>query len=73
MDLVSGEPAPAAHERSDVTAVPACGVIAEAVVAFILARALLEKLGGDVLSDILEAAEAYRRRLADRGPDSFSA
>jgi len=73
VDLASGEAAPAAYERSDVTAVPACGVIVEAAVAFVLARAALAKFGGDHVDDTLAAIEAYRRRLGKRGPDRFVA
>jgi chorismate synthase len=54
----------AAHfERSDVTAVPACAVVAEAMVAIVLAQALLEKFGHDTLGDIQNALAAYRQRL----------
>ncbi len=53
VDLETGEPARSAYERSDVTAVPACGVIAEAMLAFVLADALLELTGGDRLADVL--------------------
>ena len=52
VDLETGEPARSAYERSDVTAVPACGVIAEAMLAFVLADALLELTGGDRLEDV---------------------
>src|SRR4026209_2184886 len=52
IDLASGEPAKAVSERSDVTAVPAMGVIAEALVALVLADAMLEKFGGDSLSEL---------------------
>ena len=45
------EPAQAVAERSDVTAVPAMGVIAEAMTAFIVAQAMLEKFGGDSLRE----------------------
>ncbi len=72
VDLVTREATPASYERSDVTAVPACGVIVEAVVAFVLARALLEKFGGDAIGDTLEAVESYRRRLGDLGPEGFA-
>jgi chorismate synthase len=72
VDMITREPMPAAYERSDVTAVPACGVIVEAVVAFVLARALLDKFGGDAVSDTLEAVESYRRRLGDLGPEGFA-
>ena len=47
----TGGRADAVAERSDVTAVPAMGVIAEAMVAFVLAQALLEKFGGDSLAE----------------------
>ncbi|MGC8917515.1 MAG: chorismate synthase [Thermoanaerobaculum sp.] len=67
------EAQPAAYERSDVTAVPALGVILEAVVAFVLARALLAKFGGDHLEDLLAAVEAFRARLAGWGPEGFVA
>src|SRR6185503_1009505 len=52
VDLDSGEPAQALVERSDVQAVEALAVVAEAAVAFELARAALEKLGGDALVDV---------------------
>ena len=71
--LATGEAAAAAYERSDVTAVPACGVIVEAALAFVLARAVLDKFGGDRVGDTLEALEAYRRRLGKVGPQRFVA
>ena len=73
VDLATGKAARAAYERSDVTAVPACGVIVEAALAFVLARALLAKFGGDHISDTLEALAAYRRRLGKLGPKGFVA
>lgn len=63
VDLATGRPARAAYERSDITAVPACGVIVEAMVAFVLARAVLAKFGGDCLGDLCESVAAYRARL----------
>ncbi len=72
MDLRTGEAVPATYERSDVTAVPACGVVVEAMVAFVLARALLDKFGGDHLSDTLAAIAAYRARLGRLGPAAFT-
>jgi chorismate synthase len=66
VDLSSGEPAQALVERSDVQAVEALAVVAEAAVAFELARAALEKLGGDALVDVLAAHEAYLGRIGDR-------
>ena len=73
VDLASGEATTAAYERSDVTAVPACGVIAEAALAFVLARALLAKFGGDRIDDTLAAVREYRRRLGKLGPERFVA
>ena len=72
VDLVGGGAASASYERSDVTAVPACGVIVEAMVAFVLARALLAKFGGDTVEDTLAALAAYRTRLGTTGPERFS-
>ncbi|HQU32940.1 MAG TPA: chorismate synthase [Thermoanaerobaculaceae bacterium] len=73
VDLATGKAARAAYERSDVTAVPACGVIAEAALAFVLARALLAKFGGDHVEDTLAAIAAYRRRLGKLAPEGFVA
>ena len=53
------EPHRAAYERSDVTAVPACGVIAEAMLAFVLADALLEKTGGDSMDEAKRNFDAF--------------
>ena len=53
IDLRTGEPAMTQYERSDVCAVPAAAVVGEAVVAWVLADALLEKLGGDSLAEML--------------------
>ena len=53
-------------ERSDVTAVPAMGVIAEAMAAFVLADALLEKFGGDALAEVQRNLDAYLARLDER-------
>ena len=52
VDLDTLEPHAAQYERSDVTALPAAGVIVEAMVALVLADALLEKLGGDSLAEM---------------------
>ena len=52
-------------ERSDVTAVPACGVVGEAMVAFELANALLEKFGGDSLAETKRNFEGFRVQLED--------
>jgi chorismate synthase len=66
VDLASGEPAKALVERSDVQAVEALAVVAEAAVAFELARAALDKLGGDAMVDVLAARDAYLARIGDR-------
>jgi chorismate synthase len=63
VDLQSGEPAEALVERSDVSAVEALAVVAEAAVAFELARAAREKFGGDSLGDFIAAHNAYVERL----------
>jgi chorismate synthase len=63
VDLATGEPAEALVERSDVSAVEALAVVAEAAVAFELARAAREKFGGDALRDFVAAHQAYRARL----------
>src|SRR5216110_2820599 len=59
VDLDTGEPAHALVERSDVAAVEALAVVAEAAVAFELARAAREKFGGDALGDFIAAWQAY--------------
>jgi chorismate synthase len=62
-DLESGEPGEALVERSDVAAVEALAVVAEACVAFELARAAREKFGGDALEDFVGAHRAYLERI----------
>jgi chorismate synthase len=52
VDLATGEPAETQYQRSDVCAVPAASVVGEAMVAWVLADALLEKFGGDSLEEI---------------------
>jgi chorismate synthase len=64
VDLETGAPARSAYERSDVAAVPACGVIAEGMLAFVLADALLELTGGDRLEDVKARLAAHRERVA---------
>jgi len=66
VDLKTGSTAQAQSERSDVTAVPAMGVIAEAMVALVLAHAMREKFGGDALSEMRRNWEGYAARLAAR-------
>jgi chorismate synthase len=69
VDMTTGRPSKAQAERSDVTAVPALGVIAEAMTALVLADALLEKFGGDTLGDVRASVDQYLARLRERGPD----
>jgi len=66
VDVATGQTASAVAERSDVTAVPAMGVIAEAMAAFALADALLEKFGGDSLGEVRRNLDAYLVRLDER-------
>lgn len=56
VDLATGEPALAQYQRSDICAVPAASIVAEAMVAFVLADAFLEKFGGDSMAEVLEHA-----------------
>lgn len=65
VDVLTKEAFDAAFERSDVCAVAAASVVGEAMAAITLADALLEKLGGDSLRELLENLAAYRRRLAE--------
>ncbi|HEY2354636.1 MAG TPA: chorismate synthase [Gaiellaceae bacterium] len=64
VDLATGAPAEALVERSDVSAVEALAVVAEAAVAWELARAAREKFGGDALGDFVAAHRAYRERIS---------
>jgi chorismate synthase len=66
VDVVSGEPAKAINQRSDVCAVPAAGVVAEAMVALVVADAALEKFGGDSLAETARNYAAYVASLAVR-------
>jgi chorismate synthase len=59
VDTATGEAAKAQHQRSDVCAVPPAAVVAEAMVALVLADALLEKTGGDSLVEVRRNLEAY--------------
>lgn len=76
VDLAAGAPAPVEYERSDFCAVPRAGVIGEAMAAFVLADALLEKLGGDSIAEMRPRHQALRQarledlRLSD-GPTIF--
>jgi chorismate synthase len=66
IDLASGQPAKAVSERSDITAVPALGVIAEAMMALALADAMLEKFGGDSLGEMRRNYDGYVKTLGSR-------
>jgi len=63
VDLATRERVDAHYERSDVCVVPAAGVVAEAMLAFVLADALVEKFGCDTADDLVAAVERYRARL----------
>jgi len=63
VDMATRKPAKAQAERSDVTAVPAAGVVVEALLALVLADLLLEKFGGDCMGDVLAAYRRYRERI----------
>lgn len=60
VDVLTGEPATAIHQRSDVTAVPAAAVIGEAMMSLTLAAFVLEKFGGDSLDEVSRNAKAYQ-------------
>jgi chorismate synthase len=66
VDVKTGEAAAAVAERSDVTAVPAMGVIAEAMAAYVLAQAFVEKFGGDSLAELRRNHASYLARVAER-------
>jgi len=66
IEMKTREPAQAVAERSDVTAVPAMGVIAEAMTAFVIAQAMLEKFGGDSLSETRRNYDGYISSLGSR-------
>ena len=62
-DIETLQPTPSRFERSDTCAVPAAGVVAEAVLAPVIANALLEKLGGDHLEEISKRLDLYRETI----------
>jgi len=65
VDTATGEATTAQHQRSDVCAVPPAAVVAEAMVALVLADALLEKTGGDSLAEVRRNLDAYRASIPD--------
>ncbi|WP_319445052.1 MULTISPECIES: chorismate synthase [unclassified Mycobacterium] len=68
IDMATGEEAVAIHQRSDVCAVPAAGVVVETMVALVLARATLEKFGGDSLGETRSNVDGYLKAIASRRP-----
>ncbi|MEP7738923.1 chorismate synthase [Nocardioides sp. 31GB23] len=66
IDVATGEEAVAHHQRSDVCAVPAAGIVAEAMVALVVADALLEKFGGDSVGETRRNVEGYLQALRYR-------
>jgi chorismate synthase len=66
VDVRTGEPAKAINQRSDVTAVPAAGVVAEAMAALVLADAVLEKFGGDSITETARNVAAYLTAMVIR-------
>ncbi|MFJ6393181.1 chorismate synthase [Streptomyces sp. NPDC091972] len=66
VDVTTGEAAQAHHQRSDVSAVPAAGIVAEAMVALVLADAVAEKFGGDSVPETRRNVQSYLENLAIR-------
>ena len=66
VDMSDGSAATGIHQRSDVCAVPAAGVVAEAMVALVLARAVLEKFGGDSVAETRRNIDSYNEYVAQR-------
>jgi chorismate synthase len=67
VDTETKQPAQALRERTDSSVVPAAAVVGEAMVALTLARAYREKFGGDHIDDVVEAIDAYKRRIDSKG------
>lgn len=68
VDLRTGEPGEAVRERSDVCALPAAGVVGEAMVAIVLAQAVLEKFGGDSMPELLRNRDGYLEQIRSHLP-----
>ncbi|SNV03975.1 Chorismate synthase [Corynebacterium ulcerans] len=66
IDMADGKPATGIHQRSDVCAVPAAGVVAESMVALVLARAALEKFGGDSVAETKRNVNSYLEYIQNR-------
>jgi chorismate synthase len=65
IDVATGEAAKAHHQRSDVCAVPAAGVVVEAMVALVVANAVLEKFGGDNVTETKRNLESYLANIPE--------
>src|ERR1700737_785543 len=70
VDMATGDEAVAIHQRSDVCAVPAAGVVAESMVALVRARAVLEKFGGDSIAETKNNTASYLEAIAAREHDA---
>ena len=70
VDMATGDEAVAIHQRSDVCAVPAAGVVVETMVALVLAAGALEKFGGDSLTETRANVDTYLRAVAEREPST---
>jgi chorismate synthase len=73
VDVVTKEPTVSFKERTDVTAVPAMGVVAETMTALVLAGEALRKFGGDSLAEVVRNRDGYLASLADAPPSAASA
>ncbi len=71
VDLATMKKVRAFRERSDYTAVPACSIVAESVVAHVLANAIIEKIGGDSYEEILPGFNNYKKNLFHRVKSNF--
>ena len=65
IDVSSGEASKAHHQRSDVCAVPAAGIVAEAMVALVLANAVLEKFGGDSVAETKRNLDSFLKSVPE--------
>jgi chorismate synthase len=65
IDTATGKEAIAHHQRSDVCAVPAAGIVAEAMVSLVIVEAILEKFGGDSLAEVMRNRDSYLASIPD--------
>jgi chorismate synthase len=65
IDVSTGEATKAHHQRSDVCAVPAAGIVAEAMVALVIANAMLEKFGGDSITETKRNLDSFLESIPD--------